>query len=273
MDLKNIEFNAPNFTGSIPIHYDQFLGPMFFEPYAIEISNRIDPSSVGFVLELGAGTGRVTRHLRKIIPSTARLVASDISEDMLDVAKQKLDKLNIEWQIIDAQELPFDDNTVDLVVCCFGYMFVPDKCKAFAEAYRVLRSGGTFIFSAWDKLELNAASYIYRKLVTKILGTNLPDSYNLPFSMHDQKISKELLKTAGFSKISIESVDKQSIYDSAKDAASGLARGGCIYNEIMKHDPSLVEQIIILLEKELSEKFGASPMIAPMKAVICQAWK
>src|SRR5687767_10603564 len=178
MDNKNIPSAAPNFSGSIPGHYEQYLGPMFFEPYAIEISKRVDPSSVQGALEICCGTGRVTRHLRQVIPSATKLIASDISQDMLTVAKEKLKELNIDWQIIDAQQLPFADSDVDLVVCSFGYMFVPDKPKAFAEAYRVLRPGGMLIFSTWDKLELNAASYTYRKVVNDFLKESLPESYN-----------------------------------------------------------------------------------------------
>ena len=262
-----------NFSGSVPEHYEQCIGPMFFEPYAIEISKRIDASLVQFALEIGCGTGRVTRHLRRIISSASKLVASDISEDMLTVAKEKLKELDIDWQVIDAQQLPFDNNCIDLVVCSFGYMFVPDKLKAFAEAYRVLKPGGMLIFSTWDKLELNGASYAYRKIVKKFLGDSLPDSYKLPFSMNDQAAIKRMLKETGFSKIAIESVDKVSISQTAKEAANGLARGGSIYNEVIKHDPLLVEEIVKTLETELAEKFGASPMIAPMKSVVCQAWK
>lgn len=273
MDTKDITFPPPDFSGSIPQHYEQCLGPMFFEPYAIEISKRIDPSLARFVLEIGCGTGRVTRHLRKVIPAATRLVASDKSEDMLSVAKEKIKDLHIDWRIIDAQQLPFDDNSIDFVVCAFGYMFVPDKPKAFAEAYRVLRPGGMFIYSTWDKLELNGASNTYRKLIKKILGDNLPEAYKLPFSMHDQEANKEMLQAAGFSKVAVESVDKVSFSQTAKEAANGLAHGGSIYNELMKHDPSMVEEIVVTLEKELSEKFGAAPMMAPMRAVICQAWK
>ena len=273
MDINNIPFAPPNFSGSIPEHYEQYLGPIFFEPYAIEISKRVDASLVQVALEIGCGTGRVTRHLRKIIPSASKLIASDISPDMLTVAKEKLKKLNIDWQIIDAQQLPFADNSVDLVVCSFGYMFVPDKPKAFAEAYRVLRPQGMLLFSTWDKLEHIGASDTYRKIVRKFLGDSLPESYNLPFSMNDQSAIKLMLQETGFSKITIESVDKLSISQTAKEAANGLARGGSIYNEIVKRDPSLVEKIVKTLEKALIEKFGNSPMIAPMKAVVCQAWK
>ena len=75
--------------GGTPAHYDQFFGPLFFEPYALEVAKRIDPDAVSFVLETAAGTGRVTRHIRERIPASAKLVASDISADMLAEAKKK----------------------------------------------------------------------------------------------------------------------------------------------------------------------------------------
>jgi ubiquinone/menaquinone biosynthesis C-methylase UbiE len=273
MDTKNIDSACLNFSGSIPQHYEQWLGPMFFEPYAIDISQRFDPSSVRFALEICCGTGRVTRHLREVIPAASKLVASDISEDMLVVAKEKLKSMDIDWRIIDARQLPFDDNSIDLVVCCFGYMFVPDKSKAFSEAYRILRPGGILLFNTWDKLELNAASYVYRKAVKKYLEDPLPQSYKLPFSMYNDIVIRKKLQQAGFSKITIERVDKVSVSQTAKEAAKGLTKGGSIYNEIMKRNPAWIDEITAAVEKELATKYGEAPMIAPMKAVVCQAWK
>src|SRR6266487_4733200 len=211
MDNKSVSTPAYDFSGSIPYHYEQYLGPMFFEPYAIEVSKRINPSSVHLALEIASGTGRVTRHLRECIPATSKLIASDISQDMLSVAKEKLRNFDIDWQIIDAQQLPFNDNSIDLVVCCFGYMFVPDKPKAFAEAYRILKPKGMLLFTTWDKLELNAASYVYRKAAKKYLQDPLPESYNLPFSMNEETMIRSFSRDAGFSKIKIEKVKKLSI--------------------------------------------------------------
>jgi len=262
-----------DFSGSIPNHYDQYLGPMFFEPYAIEVSNRIDPSSIDVALELASGTGRVTRHLRNVLPSTSKLIASDISPDMLAVAKEKLKAANIDWQIIDAQELAFDDDSIDLVVCCFGYMFVPEKSKAFAEVHRVLRAGGMFLLTTWDNLELIGASHVYRNIAKKYLEEPLPESCNLPFSMNDESAIKEMLQKAGFSKISIEKVSKVSVSATAKEATEGLTQGGSIYNAIMSRNPDWIGEIKALVEKELAQKFGEAPMVAPMSAVISQAWK
>ena len=263
-----------DFSGDTAAHYDQFFGPLFFEPYAIEVVKRMDTTSVSILLEIAAGTGRVTRHIREHIPASAKLIASDISEDMLSVAKKKLNHLNIEWQNIDAQQLPFTDNSIDVVVCCFGYMFVPDKPKAFAEAYRVLRPGGTFLFTTWDKLEQNAASYIARSIAKEYLEEPLPASYNLATSMSDETVIEQLLQKAGFSKITIEKVKQLSVSPSAKEAAYGLVEGGgLIYNEIKSRNPAWIAEIKIKVEKELAEKFGAAPMSAPISAVISQAWK
>jgi ubiquinone/menaquinone biosynthesis C-methylase UbiE len=254
-------------------HYDDFLGPLFFEPYAIEVAKRIDPAPVSIALEIAAGTGRVTRHIRERIAFSSKLIASDISVEMLAEAKKKLSHLDIDWQNIDAQQLPFTDNSIDLVVCCFGYMFVPDRPKAFAEAYRVLRPGGVILFTTWDKLEHNATSYASLSIAEEYLKGSLPESYDIAVSMSEEAVIKPLLEEAGFSKISIEKVQQFAVCSTAKKAATGFVEGGFIFKEIRQHNPELIDEIKIKLEQVLSEKFGAAPMIAPMSAVICQAVK
>ena len=268
--------STKEFSSDLPednaVHYDQFFGPLYFEPYAIEVAKRIDPAKVSIVLEIAAGTGRVTRHIRERILPSAKLIASDISEDMLSIARKKLSHLDIDWQNIDAQQLPFSDNSIDLVVCCFGYMFVPDRPKAFAEAHRVLKPGCLFLFTTWDKLENNPVSYTARSIAMKYLEGPLPGSSNLSTSMNDEADIRPLLKEAGFAKISIEKLGLSSPVPTAKEAAYGLVAGG-IYEEIRKRNPAWIDEIRIKVEKELAGKFGASPMVAPISAVISQAWK
>lgn len=264
--------NASPFTGSIPQHYDHYLGPMYFEPYAIDIVERFNPFSMQIVLELGCGTGRVTRHLRQVLPAGATLISSDVSPDMLAMAKEKLKGLDIDWRIINAQELPFEDNSIDLVICCFAYMFVENKYKAFAEARRVLKPGGMFLFSTWDKLERNEPSYVFRKIVKTYLTESLPEIYNVPYAFYDPSMIREILVQAGFSSITIETVKKMAVSVTAKEAAIGLSHGGSLYNEIMNRNPAWIEEITATLEIELGEKYGKSPMSAPVSAVVCQAF-
>jgi len=259
--------------GQTATHYDQFFGPLYFEPYAIEVAKRIEPAGVAVVLEIAAGTGRVTRHIRERISPKARLIASDISEEMLAVAKKKLGHLDIDWQHIDAQHLPFSDNSIDLVICCFGYMFVPDKSKAFAEAYRVLKPDGHFLFTTWDKLENNAASYVSTCIAKEYLEEPLPASYDLSTSMSDENVIRSLLQDTGFSKLSVEQLRLLSSCPSAKEAAVGFLQGGSVYDEIRKRKPDSMDEIKSRLEKELANQFGDRPMIVPISALISQAWK
>lgn len=253
--------------------YDQFYGPLFFEPYALEVAKRIDPAVVGIALEIAAGTGRVTRHIRARLAPSATLIASDISEDMLGEAKQQLGQLAIEWQHIDAQQLPFDSNTLDLVVCCFGYMFVPNKPKAFAEANRVLRPGGMLICTTWDSLEKNPASFIASSITKAHLQPSITDISNLATSMNDERLLQALLHEAGFANIFVEKVEKHSVSPTAKEAARGLVKGGPYYEQLKKDHPELIAEVKMKVEKELASKFGAAPMSAPISALICQAWK
>ena len=88
------------FTGSIPENYDRYLGPLFFEPYARDLGDRLRGLDDGAaVLELACGTGIVTKELRERLPSGAKLVATDLNEAMMNYAKQKFEvHSNVEWK-------------------------------------------------------------------------------------------------------------------------------------------------------------------------------
>ncbi|RYY85802.1 MAG: class I SAM-dependent methyltransferase, partial [Chitinophagaceae bacterium] len=78
--------SASSYKGNIPQNYEQYLGPILFEPFALDLAARV-PTSCRSVLELACGTGRVTSHLDKKLNAETRLVASDLNTDMLQVAR------------------------------------------------------------------------------------------------------------------------------------------------------------------------------------------
>ena len=143
------------FAGSIPEFYDTQLVPLIFEPYATDLARRIAALAPSRVLETAAGTGVVTRALARALPASTELVATDLNQPMLDHAAAIGTARSVAWQKADAMQLPFDDASFDVVACQFGAMFFPDKARAFAEARRVLRPGGTLVFNVWDRIEEN----------------------------------------------------------------------------------------------------------------------
>ena len=102
------------FTASIPAAYDEGLGPMLFEPYAVDMADRVQRLDGESILEIAAGTGRVTAHLVARLPAHSHLVVSDLNEAMLAVARQRvITDARVTWQTADAMALPFTDATFD----------------------------------------------------------------------------------------------------------------------------------------------------------------
>ena len=143
------------FAGSIPKMYETLMVPLIFAPYAADLAARLAPLAPRRVLEIAAGTGVVTRAMSAALGPGAAIVATDLNQPMLDMAAAVGTRHPVTWRQADAMQLPFDDGAFDAVVCQFGVMFFPDRAKAYAEARRVLRPGGTFLFNAWDRIEEN----------------------------------------------------------------------------------------------------------------------
>ena len=135
------------FAGSIPQFYERHLVPLIFAPYASDLAARVASRAPSRVLEIAAGTGVVTRALASLLPASTVIVATDLNQAMLDQAKSIGTSRPVEWRQADAMQLPFPDASFDIVVCQFGAMFFPDKPAAFAQARRVLRNGGAFLFN------------------------------------------------------------------------------------------------------------------------------
>src|SRR5438105_3071479 len=92
------------FAGDVPENYDRYLGSILFEPHAVELCRRLQVRGANAaVLEIACGTGIVTRKLRDALPATARVVATDLNEPMLEFARKKFRaEEKVQWQQADA---------------------------------------------------------------------------------------------------------------------------------------------------------------------------
>jgi len=251
------ENNAFKFSGQAAANYDRYLGPILFEPYAIELVSRLSANGTVSILEIACGTGRVTRHLRKKFGPPVKLVASDLSADMLEVAKNKFNDPAIEFRIEDAQNLSFPDNSFDLVICQFGIMFLPDKQKGLREALRVLKPGGKFIFSTWDGTEnVPLLKLIFNDTILPLFDSEDAARLTVPFAFHNPDMLKNWMNNAGFKDVTASRFILSSGCKLPEDIVTAYVHKHSLGQEILAKHPGNYESICQKLEQDVAEKFG-----------------
>ena len=97
------------------------------------------------VLELGCGTGDMWKNRDALISDCSGLILSDLSEGMVTTAKANIgSRKNVEYKMIDIQDIPYEAETFDIVIANMMLYHVPDIDKGLSEVRRVLRKGGQF---------------------------------------------------------------------------------------------------------------------------------
>jgi ubiquinone/menaquinone biosynthesis C-methylase UbiE len=261
------------FAGSIPENYDRYMVPLIFASYARDLSQRAAALSPKAVLETAAGSGVVTRALAPKLTSDARYVVTDFNQPMLDYAatRQNPDD-RISWRQADAQALPFEDATFDLVCCQFGVMFFPDRPSAYREVRRVLRPGGSFLFNAWDRIEEN----VFADDVTCALAEFFPNDpprflARTPHGYHDTAMIRSDLAKAGFSNVTIETRAEESRAPSPHQVAVAYCQGTPLRNEIETRGMDKLEAATEHAASALARKHGTGEVAAKIQALVITA--
>ncbi len=259
-------FNASNFVGDVPRHYDECLGPNIFDFYARDMAARVAAKEPQDLLEIAAGSGIVTRKIRDALPLSAALTATDLNDAMLEVARKKFgDTDNVTFTSADALDLPFEDNSFDVLFCQFGHMFFPDRAKAHAEAMRVVRPGGAYVFSTWSDMERNPFARIAYETLSEAFSGNPPGFYKVPFSLHDPDAILAELKAAGMSDTSHIDVDHERVVPDFQQFAKGLVFGNPSIQEIHERGGN-PDEIQTEIAKRFRFYFGEEPAGMPLLA-------
>jgi SAM-dependent methyltransferase len=154
------------------------------------------------VLELGAGTGETGFEAAAILGEDGRLISTDFSPEMVEVARRRGTELglaNVDYRVVDAERIELDSASVDGVLCQSTYMLVADPAAALAETRRVLRPGGRLALSVWEAPERNPWASIGGMVLVERGHMPRPEP-GAPgvFSMASKERTRELLDSAGF---------------------------------------------------------------------------
>jgi SAM-dependent methyltransferase len=264
------------FKGSIPELYERLMVPMVFEPYAVDVARRVAAREPVRVLETAAGTGVVTRELARVLAPDVEVVATDLNQPMLDTAAEIWAAevgvaRSVTWQHADSAHLPFEDASFDVVVCQFGVMFFPDKTAAHAEAYRVLRPGGTLVFNVWDRIEDNEFAHHTQQALCDAFPDDPPlFMERIPHGYFDRVTILADVAHGGFTaEPTFETVSQRRLVASARVPAVALCQGTPWNHELQDRATTsglTVAEMTDLAEAALAGRFGDGPIEGKVQA-------
>jgi ubiquinone/menaquinone biosynthesis C-methylase UbiE len=171
---------------------------------------KLDPQPGDTMLELAAGVGDTGFVAAQLVGPTGRVIITDFAPEMVAAARRRGTELgvaNAEFRVLDAERMDLAADSVDAVLCRWGYMLMIDPRAAMVETRRVLRPGGRLAFSVWaDPNDNPWASLIGSILVVRGLMT--PPDPNAPgiFALADPNRVRDLVTGAGFAEPELEAV-------------------------------------------------------------------
>ena len=197
-----------------------------FDQYSISENNRI--------IEFGCGTGSIWKDNGNILPNCVEIILTDISPLMIEKAKENLSKNKLfSYHLMDIQNVPFPDNSFDIVIANHMLYHVPDIQKALSEIKRILKNNGVFYATTVGMYHLMQLETIYR-----IFDNLCKFSYSSDLSFILEN-GYNLLRNY------FSDIDKRSYIDSLEVTdASDLMDYIASYNNIPKKIYQEIEKII-----------------------------
>jgi ubiquinone/menaquinone biosynthesis C-methylase UbiE len=163
------------------------------------------------VLELACGTGETGFAAARAVGPQGTAIITDFAPNMVDAARRAAGDLGlngVEVRQMDAERMDLDDDSVDAVLCRWGYMLMADRAAALAETRRVLREGGRLALSVWGARERNPWAAVPGRALMEKTGTPPPEP-DAPgmFSLAEPDRLRAMLGDAGFEDPHLEDVD------------------------------------------------------------------
>ena len=174
------------------------------------------------VLDVATGIGEPSITAAKVVGTGGHVLATDISRQMLAIAKERATLLRlqdiIEFKESDAENLDLANSSFDAALCRWGLMLFPNLDAAIEKIYSSLVSGGRFAAAVWA----DATKVPIISLATRIIGSQVqmsapPPGVPNPFSLADTNKLENSLARAGFRDIHIDTVIVTFEFESGED--------------------------------------------------------
>jgi len=220
------------------------------------------------VLEVGCGTGAVTVPLAQAVGEHGRVVAVDISEPMLGVARQRIAESgthNVTLLLGDAQVMPLEQTAFDIATSRMGVMFFADPVAAFRNIGTALKPGGRLVFACWAPLAENRHWLISYDIALRHLGPPAASSDPVPgpLAFGDPDYVRRILSAAGLAEITIERAHPTIIGGNPEEEARQAVMMGPTARLIEAKQPDEATRKVIA--DEIATAFAAEAMGGPIR--------
>jgi len=172
----------------------------FFPLCADRLVKIIKPASNNKILDVATGTGVVAIAMAQAVKASGRVMAVDLSENMLEQAGLSVKQMgltNVDFFTMDAQVLDFKSNYFDAVTCSFGLFFIPDMLAALREWHRVSKPNGTVLFTSFGVTSFQPmVEYFIQDMIE--LGTDFDPTNFAAQRLSDPDVCIDLMREAKF---------------------------------------------------------------------------
>jgi SAM-dependent methyltransferase len=188
-------------AATAPENYEHFFVPVIGRPLADDLIDVAALHAGERVLDVGCGTGVVTRLAAERVGPDGAVAGLDVNPGMLAVARSVTPPdLQIEWHQASAESMPLPDGAFDVVLCQISLQFVPDRPQALREMHRVLKPGGRLVITV-----PGPAGPIF-EILADAMGRHIAPQaagfVRAVFSIDDEAELEGLLIGAGFQDVS-----------------------------------------------------------------------
>ncbi len=204
--------------------FEKFLVPTIFGPWSELMVDHAGTKEGDRLLDVGCGSGAAARYAAQIVGKQGSVSAIDFNAGMIAYAKSKDANAEIDWHQGDVTDMPYEDNTFDVIVGNQLLQFLPEKEDGLAEMKRVLSQDGHLTLNVYCASHRNPA----HAAVGKALENRNIDAKGVlhPFSYNDPVVLGDLLQKIGFHDVSVVRKQMDSYFSSAENFIDCLAVGG-----------------------------------------------
>jgi SAM-dependent methyltransferase len=196
----------------------------------------LDPQPGDTILEIAAGPGGTGLEAAPLVGENGRIISTDLIPAMVDVARRHSHELglrNVEHRVMDAEDMDLPDDSVDGVLCRFGYMLMADAHAACSETRRVLRPGGRLALAVWRGAERNPwISIAGRMLVGRGYAPRPERGAPGIFALADEERLRLLLDDSGFDVMRTEDVPVRFVYRDVDDYVRRARDTGGVFSRV-----------------------------------------